>query len=141
MRVLGRRLLWLVVWLQPFLGTPAGAQEVFSAACAFDGGRLTFVLSGENPQAAISEPNAVLKYADQNKGRDVYVSSDVRRPAILVVIAYETPATSTARISRGTYVIDTERGSFSHIVEHRNQDNSTFVAVQSGTCSVVRNKK
>lgn len=102
---------------------------------------MTFVVSGENAQVAISRPNAVLKYADKDQGRDVYVTSDVRRPAILVVVAYFTPASPTAMASRDTYVIDTERGSFSHINESRSQqDNSSFVVVQSGTCSVERNR-
>lgn len=127
--------------LQPLLGVRAQAQEAFSAACSFDGGRVTFVVSGENAQAGIARPNAVLKYADKDKGRDVYVTSDVRRPTILVVVAYLTPASATAMVSRDTYVIDTERGSFSHIAESRSQqDNSSFVVVQSGTCSVARNR-
>jgi hypothetical protein len=45
-------------------------------------------------------------------------------------------------VSRSTYVIDTDRGSFSQIVENRSQqDNSNLVLVQSGTCSVARNQK
>ncbi|MCJ9731187.1 hypothetical protein [Bradyrhizobium sp. PRIMUS42] len=90
------------VSLQPLLGAPAQAQQAFSAACASDGGRATFVVSGENAQAGISRPNAVLKYADKDKGRDVYVTSDVLRPTILVVVAYLTPASPTAMTSRDT---------------------------------------
>jgi ATP sulfurylase len=140
--MLGLRLLWLVLWLQPFLATRADAQEAFSAACAFDGGRLTFVISGENAQAGLTRPNAVWKYADEDKARNVYVTSDIRRPAILVVVAYSVPSSPTAMVSRSTYVIDTDRGSFSQIVENRSQqDNSNLVLVQSGTCSVARNQK
>src|SRR5262245_10162420 len=140
-----RRMVLLMVaaiWLQPLLGMRAQAQETFSAACAFDGGRVSFIVSGENAQAGITRPNAVLKYADETNGRDVYVTSDIRRPAILVVTSYLAPTSSTAMGSRAIYVIDTERGSFSHIVENRiQQDNSTFAPVQGGTCSVVRSQK
>ena len=46
------------------------------------------------------------------------------------------------RVPRSTYVIDTERGTYSQIFESKSQQGSlTFVLVQSGTCSVVRNRK
>lgn len=127
--------------LQPLLGMRAQAQEAFSAACASDGGRATFVVSGENAQAAISGPNAVLKYADESKGWDVYATSDIRRPEILVIVAHR-PISPMGMVPRSTYVIDTEHGSYSQVFESRSQqDNSSFVVVQSGTCSVARNRK
>lgn len=66
---------------------------------------------------------------------------DPDRFRLLVIIALR-PTSPMSMVPRSTYVIDTERGRFSQIFESKSQqDSSTFVLVQSGTCSVVRNRK
>ncbi|MCK1447761.1 hypothetical protein IVB34_34485 [Bradyrhizobium sp. 2] len=122
-------------------GAPVRAQEAFSAACTVEGGRLNFVVSGHNAQAGISKPNGVLKYADESTAQEVYITSDSRHPNMLVVIAHR-QISPTGMVPRSTYVIDTERGSYTQVFESRSQqDNSTFVVVQSGACSVARNRR
>ena len=120
------------------LAIPQGAHgQVLSAACTWEGGRLSFTVEIENVLPILSEANATLRYSDKPEPRKAYALTAVGEPILIVVVALDRPNSMGAFV-RDTYVIDRDRGRFTHVSKSAFQDGSRSAVLQKGTCAAAR---
>jgi hypothetical protein len=120
------------------LGTEAAySDQAFSAACSFDGGKFSFVVSGTIASVMLSAPNAKFRFGDREPREAFVVAKPGSSVLIVLVPGRESPRNGIT--PHDTYLIDVAAGSFLHVNEQTfRKDGSHSVVLQDGSCATPR---